>query len=312
MTSLKRYKVIELSIIIPTYGRANKIKIAIDSAIIDCDFEVIVVDDNGIGSKQQIETQKALEGYIKAGLIKYLPLKDNSGASLARNVGIEEASGRYITFLDDDDYFLPGELIAKLNYFKKERPDFDICGSDMKVKEKNVFIETGDEKFIGENAKKFLLHGSSYTSMIMIKKSSIQKIGGFLITPYLQDHTLMLNAYINDLKVCVYNRATFVHTIHEGGTITNGTRPIRGVELRCELERKLSGKLVLDKKDVRDLYYRWNTIEFYRRWLESGRSLSLLKFLLTKIFFYSNSKIDYVDSFKLLIKFLIKYQYYSK
>ena len=71
----------------------------------------------------------------------------------------------------------------------------------MKVKEKNVYIETGDEKFIGENAKEFLLHGSSYTSMIMIKKSSIQKIGGFLITPYLQDHTLMLNAYINDLKV---------------------------------------------------------------------------------------------------------------
>lgn len=301
-----------LSVIIPTYGRVGKIQKAIDSILIDNCFEVIVIDDNGEGTSNQVSTYNTLFHYIESGKIKYYPLKQNSGASFSRNFGIAKATGDYITFLDDDDYFLPGALLKKFNFFKNDTSEFDICCSHMRVKKNNEFISSNDDKFVGSLAKDFLLHGCSYTSMIMIKKSSILGIGGFISTPYLQDHTLMLKAHINNLTVCVYDDETFVHTIHGEETITNGKRPICGVVLRAELEKELSKKLDLNASELQSLNYRWNTINFYQQWLNYGVTYSLCKYLLNNVMLKSQNKSEYVESIKLVFKMLINYKYYTQ
>src|SRR5687767_8825762 len=70
------------------------------------DFELIVVDD---GSTD--DTEHVMEGLqrTEAKRLKYIR-KDNGGCASARNLGLREATGEYIAFLDSDDWLLPRKL----------------------------------------------------------------------------------------------------------------------------------------------------------------------------------------------------------
>jgi glycosyltransferase involved in cell wall biosynthesis len=88
----------KVSVVIPTYNRAAKVRSAIESVLAQTvtDLEVIVVDD---GSSD--DTGKIL-GEIFGDRIRYYA-QANQGASVARNKGIAEARGEWIAFLDSDD-----------------------------------------------------------------------------------------------------------------------------------------------------------------------------------------------------------------
>jgi glycosyltransferase involved in cell wall biosynthesis len=92
-----------VSVIIPTYNRANYICEAIDSILAQtyADYEIIVVDDGSTDG-----TRQALQRWIDDGTICYY-YQENRGESAARNHGIRKARGQYIAFLDSDDLFLP-------------------------------------------------------------------------------------------------------------------------------------------------------------------------------------------------------------
>ena len=94
-----------VSVIIPTYKRSKSLNRAIDSVLSQTypNIEIIVVDDNGKGSKYQLETEKSLEKYIKTDKIKYIIHDVNRNGSAARNTGFKHSRGEYINFLDDDD-----------------------------------------------------------------------------------------------------------------------------------------------------------------------------------------------------------------
>ena len=103
-----------VSVIIPTYSRSTFITRAIDSVLGQTyhPIEIIVVDDNGKGTPQQIETQKILQTYIDDNKIRYITHERNKNGSAARNTGIEASRGEYVTFLDDDDEYL-SEKVAR-------------------------------------------------------------------------------------------------------------------------------------------------------------------------------------------------------
>ena len=92
-----------LSIIIPTHNRQHIVPRAVQSALEQTieDLEVIVVDD---GSEPPLN----LPPNPRVRLIR---LAENRGVSAARNVGTNEARGRWVTYLDDDDRLLP-EMVA--------------------------------------------------------------------------------------------------------------------------------------------------------------------------------------------------------
>lgn len=94
----------KVSVVIPTYNRADYVNCAIDSVLNQTysNVEVIVVDD---GSTDQ--TKKILQPYMSN--IRYL-YQDNSGVSAARNTGIKIANGEWVAFLDSDDLWLPEKL----------------------------------------------------------------------------------------------------------------------------------------------------------------------------------------------------------
>ncbi len=103
------------SIILPTYNRAHRIKLAIQS-IIDQQFvnwELIIVDDASIDN-----TEELIQPYLSDSRIRYIKNERNQERCVSRNIGVNAAKGDYICFLDSDDYHLPHHLESFYNFLK--------------------------------------------------------------------------------------------------------------------------------------------------------------------------------------------------
>ena len=107
-----------VSIVIPTYNRANFIQRAIASVCSQSyqNFEVIVVDDNSQDNTAEVVREIAK----RDRRINYCRHSSNLGGSAARNTGIKKATGKYIAFLDSDDVWLPQKLELQLEAIAKQ------------------------------------------------------------------------------------------------------------------------------------------------------------------------------------------------
>ena len=105
----------QISVIIPTYNRSALVKEAVESVLAQTlgDLEVLVVDD---GSTD--DTRKTIEA-IKDKRVRYF-YKENGGVSSARNIGLRQATGEYIAFLDSDDLWEPDYLNTMISAIKKD------------------------------------------------------------------------------------------------------------------------------------------------------------------------------------------------
>ena len=111
----------ETSIIVPNYNNGKYLQACIESILIQDykNYEIIVIDDNS-----QDESLKILENYKLNPKLKVLKLNKNKGPSFCRNIGIRISKGKYIAFLDSDDYWEPNKLSTQINYIKKNSYDF--------------------------------------------------------------------------------------------------------------------------------------------------------------------------------------------
>jgi len=165
-----------VSVIIPTYNRADKLKRAIESVLKQTHerFEIIIVDDHS-----RDETKSVVKNFIDER-IYYIRNEENLGGSESRNVGIRNARYDYIAFLDDDDEWLPEKLEKQLKVLKKTSSIY--CGvytgftrvKDSRIFSKHIYDKEGDlfNQLLWKN-----VIGS--TSVIMLKKSCIVDVGGF-------------------------------------------------------------------------------------------------------------------------------------
>jgi glycosyltransferase involved in cell wall biosynthesis len=102
-----------VSVIIPTFNRADRVIRAISSVLEQTfiDFEIVVVDD---GSTDK--TEKTVARFNER--IKYIAHPANLGVSAARNTGIKNSSAPFIAFLDSDDHWLPEKLEVQRLFFE--------------------------------------------------------------------------------------------------------------------------------------------------------------------------------------------------
>lgn len=104
-----------ISVYIPTHNRSEMLKRAVFSVIKQTykNVEIIICDDGSSDNTEQVVI--ALQEKYKN--IRYLKNDTPKGACAARNLGIFEAKGEYITGLDDDDEFSDNRLEELLNFF---------------------------------------------------------------------------------------------------------------------------------------------------------------------------------------------------
>ncbi|MCC8174153.1 MAG: glycosyltransferase [Odoribacter sp.] len=116
----------EISVIVPAYNVEGWISECIQSVLDQTfsGFELLVIDDGSTDKTGEIcEEFAEKDNRVK---VFHFP---NSGASASRNRGLERAKGRYIVFVDGDDYYLEKESLEKL-YNTAERYNLDIVRGD--------------------------------------------------------------------------------------------------------------------------------------------------------------------------------------
>jgi glycosyltransferase involved in cell wall biosynthesis len=102
-----------VSIVIPTFNRANLLLRSIQSVIDQSysNIEILVVDDcSSDNTKDVVES-------FHDDRIRYFRHEKNLGAVAARNTGIAKARGEYIAFQDSDDFWLPSKLERQMRVF---------------------------------------------------------------------------------------------------------------------------------------------------------------------------------------------------
>jgi len=105
-----------ISVYMPTYNRLQLLKRSLESVLNQTfkDFEIVIVDDGSTdGSREFLED-------ISRAMPNIVFIRNDSekhGACRCRNIAISHAQGRYVTGLDDDDYFHPNRLETLLRSY---------------------------------------------------------------------------------------------------------------------------------------------------------------------------------------------------
>lgn len=166
-----------VSVVIPAFNAAWCVARAVDSVLNQSfrDFELIVVND---GSTDR--TAEVLAGYGEMLRVFDQP---NGGLSSARNAGIAAATGRYVAFLDADDWWLPDKLARQVEWMEA-RPELVFCSTSTRVltPEGDAFPdwrcghERGSplERIFSANA-----HVAGSGSAVLVRREALTRAGGF-------------------------------------------------------------------------------------------------------------------------------------
>ncbi len=114
-----------ISLIIPVYNAEKNLTKCLDSVLAQSypDFEVILINDGSTDRSHQI-----IEHYKTKDSRFRIFTQENSGPSAARNVGIENAKGKYLAFADSDDWLHPDYLKELLKNLERENADLACAG----------------------------------------------------------------------------------------------------------------------------------------------------------------------------------------
>lgn len=119
-------KQITLSIIMPVYNGEQYLNYSIQSVLNQTykDYELILVDDGSTDHSLEIcEKYQSKDERIR------VISQENKGISGARNAGIDIATGKYITFMDNDDVIQPEMYEIMLKYMVSDGLDLIMCGA---------------------------------------------------------------------------------------------------------------------------------------------------------------------------------------
>ncbi len=156
-----------VSVIIPVYNSSKHIKECIESVINQTynNIEIIVVDD--AGSDNSVEIIKS----INDSRIKILELKQNVGVAMARNKGIEIATGDYICFLDSDDYWILDKLEKQVKFIEANNYKFIYSGYEFLKNNKTHKAHVP----LSINYNQALKNTTIFTSTIMFNMQYLKK-----------------------------------------------------------------------------------------------------------------------------------------
>lgn len=168
-----------ISIVMPTYNRGYIISRAIESVLKQnyTRWELIIVDD---GSTD--DTEIIIDKYKNDARIRYIKYFPNKGANYARNLGMKNAYGEYIAFLDSDNLWDDNFLASHIEVF--ETNDVDFVFNKVEINEKGkINFEPKEEVNLVNNYDDLLkilcLKNIIDTNTVCMKKELFVKYCGF-------------------------------------------------------------------------------------------------------------------------------------
>lgn len=123
----------KVSIITPVYNCEKLLSTTIDCVLEQTykEWELLLVDDCSSDNSAKIAEKYATQD----SRIKFIKLKENSGAAIARNIALKESKGRFIAYLDSDDLWKSEKIEKQVNYMLENNIAFS-CTDYEKIDEK--------------------------------------------------------------------------------------------------------------------------------------------------------------------------------
>jgi glycosyltransferase involved in cell wall biosynthesis len=163
-----------VSVVIPCYNQGRFLSEAIDSVLnqTHTQHELIVVDDGSIDVTQSVARQYGAVRYI------YQP---NQGVSAARNAGIRQSRGTYLTFLDADDRLLPNALAEGIDCFHKSKSCGFVVGRYRRIATDGSPISGPNRPSGAHDFYDALLRGNiiGVPATVLFRRAAVESVGGF-------------------------------------------------------------------------------------------------------------------------------------
>lgn len=244
-----------VSVVVATYKREESLRRSLKSLVEQTydDVEIIVVDDNA-NEEWNKKVQMIIDEISQLHPIIYIKNEINKGSAETRNIGIKNALGNYITFLDDDDIYLPNKIKNQVEHMIEVGSDFSITDLEL-LNENGKRIETRTRDYIKNTSKEslfkyHLMHHMTGTDTMMFKREYLLNIGGFPGIDvgdefYLMQRAIEEGGKFSYLPVC--DIKAYVHTETDG--LSSGKTKINGENALYEFKKKYFDKL--DNKGIR-------------------------------------------------------------
>lgn len=245
----------DISIIVPVYNAEKYLKKCLDSLVNQTkkELEFILINDGSTDKSEEI-----IKTY-KDKRIKYFKHK-NQGIGKTRNFGIEKSSGKYIMFLDSDDYF--SNDACEILYKEAEKEKADLIVFDYYRVEKGNLNEVKIESFNATNIKDDpnLLLKVNLGPCNKIYKSDLIKNNDIKFEENLkyEDTLFVVKAIYNAKKIIKLNRFLHYYMIHEKSETTVRDERVFDIlkivdKIRTYLKNDKSIKETVDKLTVKIL-----------------------------------------------------------
>lgn len=169
------------SVVIPLYNKAEQIKNTLNSVLQQSfkDFEIIVVNDGSTDGGHEV-VKHILDDRIT------IYNQNNTGASVARNFGINKSNSNYIALLDADDFWKPNHLQEHFNSIKKFSKSALFCNAyELKLSKKTIIKanyntpKKTEPHIIEDYFKTSTMHPIGWTSALVFNKKDFLDIGSF-------------------------------------------------------------------------------------------------------------------------------------
>ena len=251
----------KVSIVVTVYNTEKYIEKCIDSLLRQTyeNIEIILIDGGSTDRTTEI-CSKYADNYEKIRLVK----KENEGVSSARNRGIDEATGKYIVFVDGDDW-IENKTVQTLVWLLEENK------ADMSYIIKNGHMYSSGEVLIG-NGQKMLLHILNTSSIEiwgkLFKKDLFKNIR-FPDGKQNEDLYILPEILLECKKVVAYHKGLYHYTLRDNGLMSKVLKSDYCNMVECWLEgiNKCS-LLSKDKEFIRNMekWYLYNALwYFYNR-----------------------------------------------
>ena len=199
-----------VSIIVPVYNTEKFLHRCIDSILAQTytDFELLLIDDGSKDSSGAICDEYA----VGDSRVKVFH-KENGGVSSARNLGLDHARGKYLMFLDSDDFWLQDDVLEVL-IEKAEENDLDIIRGEYSAMHEdgtlawNRKISAERKNHAGQilssaDFLEYAIHGENFLFLSLFKRSSIGSLRFEVGRVFLED-MLFYSTYLLHSLRCMY------------------------------------------------------------------------------------------------------------